>query len=60
MKISEGWIAVTPKDATEKELAEIIRRQMRLSEALWAPVLENIETLMKQRIGCTTHWFSYN
>ncbi len=60
MKISEVWIIVTPKNITDEERAKIIRRQDELSEALWAPVLENIETLRKQRIGCTTHWFSYN
>ena len=60
MKVSEVWIVVTPKDITDEERAEIIRRQEQLSEALWAPVLENIETLKTQRIGCLTHWFSYN
>jgi len=60
MKVSEVWIVVTPKDITDEERAEIIRRQEQLSEALWAPVLENIETLQKKRIGCITHWFSYN
>jgi len=60
MKVSEVWIVVTPKNITDEELAGIIRRQEQLSEALWAPVFQNIETLQKQRVGCLTHWFSYN
>jgi len=60
MKGNEILVITYPKNTTDEELAEIIRRQEQLSEALWAPVLENIETLKKQRIGCITHWFSYN
>ena len=60
MKGNEILVITTPKNITDEELAEIIRRQVRLSEALWARALENIEILKKQHIGCLTHWFSYN
>jgi len=60
MKISEAFMAVVPPDATEEEREEALQRQGKLSAALWAPGLAQLEVINNQRVKGISHWFSYN